>query len=437
MSDNPQINFKKVLKPGLPHLAYILLWYPLFTQPFIYREVEGLREELPLEIYTLYGKNLRHCSQDMKENANRVRSYGFKELLSLFYETGRAFITRPIKTGKLFKNTCLNRWASLEIFGENLWAFGVGIKLARQFKEDGIDFIYAPWPRGTATAAKIASHLTNIPFAMAVRGDNLEPADPDLEAKLESAFLVRANNKADKKRIENFGSKSAENKTRLVYNALSLPPDNDANVTGINKRLTDGTLKILAVGRFDVTKGFDILIKACAILKEKRIPFKLTLVGGGGRLMGLGKLEKELRHLRKSLNLENEIDLPGFMSHDQLPNLLREHDIFAAPCVIHNSGRRDGIPNTVIEAMAFGMPVIVSNIHALPEIVRNNETGLTVEPQNPQALADAIIWMKDHPDSARTMGKNGQSFVYEMFDAKQNSKKLADILIQNYQKNKL
>lgn len=57
-------------------MAYVLLWYPLFTQPFIFREVEGLKEHLPLTVYSLYARNLRHCSTEMRAAADSVRTFG-------------------------------------------------------------------------------------------------------------------------------------------------------------------------------------------------------------------------------------------------------------------------------------------------------------------------------------------------------------------------
>lgn len=69
---------RPVFKTGLPHVAYVLLWYPLFTQPFIFREVEGLKGLLPLSVYSLYGPNLRHCSNEMRAVAGETRTYGMR-----------------------------------------------------------------------------------------------------------------------------------------------------------------------------------------------------------------------------------------------------------------------------------------------------------------------------------------------------------------------
>lgn len=413
------------LPAGLPHVAYVLLWYPLFTQPFIFREVENLRKILPLQTYTLYDQNMRYCSREMVEHSQRPVSFGMKSFFDIFWQVGVAFFKNPRKVFSLFKKSCLRPWKSLEIFGENFWAFGVGICLASRFKEDGIDFVYAPWPRGATTAARVAASMCGLPYAFSVRGDNLAPADPDLGDKLNDAVLIRANNKADQKRIQNFDNGQGSNKVVLVYNSLTFPrSDNHAE-----KNSGDDLLRILAVGRFDVTKGFDVLLRACEILKKEKVPFSLTLAGGGGKFMGIGNLEKELRRLRKDLNLENEVEMPGLLSHDDLPAAMKSHDIFVAPCIIHKSGRRDGIPNTVIEAMSLEMPVIATTVNALPEVIINGETGLSIEPDNPDALAEAILWMKNNPDDARAYGKNASSLARRMFDPASNARKLADALI--------
>lgn len=407
------------MAPEQPHAAVILLWYPLFTQPFIFREVENLANTMPLQIYTLYGSNLRHCSAEMRQAAHKARSHGIGALPRICWEMGKYALRRPRKFFKLLRNSLGHRWPNLETFGENLWAFATAFTLAREFLEDGIDVILAPWPRGTATAASVVSSLTGIPFVMAVRGDNLDPADPDLGAKMAAATRLRANNKADLERIENFSQ--GNGKTTLIYNSLTLPEPLPA------QRFQHDRLRLLALGRFDVTKGFDLLLRACAFLKEEGIPFHLTLAGGGGKFFGLGDLEKSLRQLRKDLRLENETSMPGLVSHDELPQLMAQHDIFVAPCVIHVSGRRDGIPNTVIEALAQGLPVVSSNVHALPEVVQHGRTGFAVEP-TPRAIADAIKTMACHPGEALEMAHNGMVLVRGMFDTQANGQKLAALL---------
>lgn len=421
------------LPAGLPHVACVLLWYPLFTQPFIFREVEGLKKHLPLSVYSLYASNLRHCSTEMLAAAGSVRAFGARALLRFVLETLRQMLTHPLRFCRLFRRSMFHRWRSLEVLGENFWAFGAGCYLGRLFREEGIDLIYAPWPRGTATAAWVAARVAGIPFVTSARGDNLEPADPDLADKLGAALFVRANNAADQARIEAFGQGEAKGKTVLVYNSLTLPgcPEQADAAPGA-RRLQHAPVRLLALGRFDVTKGFDVLLRACAILRERGLDFSLTLAGGGGKVMGLGHLGAELVRMRKDLGLEKEVRMPGLVSHNELPRILGEHDIFVAPCVVHASGRRDGIPNTVIEALAYGLPVVSTTVNALPEVVRDHDTGLAVPPGDPEALAKAVLWLAEHPEDARRMGRNGARLAREMFDPHTNSLRLAGLFISRY-----
>ena len=408
---------------GLPHVGCILLWYPLFTQPFIFRDVEALKRRLPVTVFSLYGRNLKHCSEEMAEAAPSVRTMGIKALPAMLASWAKLFLTRPLVAARAFRTCLFHRWTSWETFGEDIWSHVAAVHLAPRFVEAGIDVIYAPWPRGTATAARTISLLTGIPYATSARGDNLNPPDPDLKDKLQHALFIRANNQADARRIAALAGPEAGSRTRLVYNSLTL------RVDGLAPLPFAKPCRILAVGRFDVTKGFDVLMQACGLLKRQGRDFRLTLAGGGGRAMGLGAMTETILGLRKSLGLEAVVDLPGIVGHDRLPAIIKAHDIFTAPCVVHESGRRDGIPNTIIEAMSFGLPVVATSTNALPEAVHDGETGLLVEQKDPKALADALAWLMDHPDEARAMGRAGARLAREMFSPEENGDRLAQLFI--------
>ncbi|MBO4300686.1 MAG: glycosyltransferase family 4 protein, partial [Desulfovibrio sp.] len=229
------------------------------------------------------------------------------------------------------------------------------------------------------------------------------------------------------------------NKVELVYNSLTLPPPEDMpdrDKPLLDKNRMPRPVRILALGRFDVTKGFDVLMRACAILRDRGLDFQLTLAGGGGAVMGLGHMEAQILKLRKTLQLEDRVRLPGLVSHNELPHILLAHDIFAAPCVIHSSGRRDGIPNTVIEALSYGLPVVSTTVNALPEVVRHNETGLAVPPGDAPALAEAILRLADDANLAVRLGRNGKALALEMFDPDRNNRRLAQMFINHVSQGK-
>lgn len=408
-----------------PHVAYILLWYPVFTQPFIFREVEGLRRMgYPLSVYSLYGRSLDKCSPEMRQVAPFTHTLGMRAFFVVLWALISQWVQSPVRMWRISRKALCHWWPSFEVLGENVWAWAVGVYLARRFSQAGIDHIHAPWPRGTATAAWVASQLSGIPFSTAARGDNLDPVDPDLVSKLRAAVCIRANNRADELRIQSLLPPAEQRKTCLIYNSLTLHVQGQAAVP------MQAPVQLLALGRFDITKGFEYLLEACKILKDQGLHFQLTLAGGGGRWLGLGQLGPKLEKMCVDLGLQDCVRMPGLITHTDLPATLLHSDIFVAPCVIHASGRRDGIPNTVIEAMAYGLPTVATNINALPEIVRHQQTGLSVPEKDPVALAAALRYLMEHPQEARTLGEQGSQLVQSMFQAENNIRHLAEMFLQ-------
>jgi glycosyltransferase involved in cell wall biosynthesis len=93
------------------------------------------------------------------------------------------------------------------------------------------------------------------------------------------------------------------------------------------------------------------------------------------------------------------------------------------------ASRSEGFGQVIIEAMAAGKPVLASKIAPITEIVRDGETGILVNPDDPQAFADAITWLVTHPEQAQQMGRRGQERVYSHFSAQ----RMADETVSLYQ----
>lgn len=399
---------------NLPITAYVLLWFPLSSETFIFREVQALRREgLHVQVYSLYGKKLRNCSPEMHDYSHGVRRMGLFAapliLRDILYWNKRS----PGCFARLLKEVALRRWSSLELTGESWWAFFAGFRLARLLERDRVAHIHAPWAGGPATAAWVASLLTGIPFSMAGRAGDIYPPDGALADKIRASAFVRVNNRAN---IDYLASQAPDqaHKIKLVYNSLTLSEKGESEVA------MTPPLKLLAVGRFARTKGFDVLLRACALLRDQGLRFKLTLVGAGFQ----GPV---LKALHKRLRLEGVVDMPGFLSHDRLTWLFKSHDMLVVPSVVHSSGDRDGIPNVIMEALAHRLPVVATDVCGIPEVIRHGETGLIACQKDPEALARAIANMASDRERAVGMAARGRDLVREMFDPAANGKKLFEI----------
>jgi len=404
--------------PVIPRVAYVLLWFPRASETFVFREVCALRDlGLPIHIYTMYGASMRGCSERMLAYNGPVARCGCRALGRVILTFLKELARRPVHTFALMRHCLLRRMRDWETLGENIWCFFAGFVLAAWVKRDGLDLLHAPWANGPCTAAWVASQLTGIPFAFTGRAGDIYPPDGLLREKLEACLFARTNTAANVRYLASHAPAGHEEKIVLVYNALTLPTEPPVRAPA------EPPYKILAVGRFARTKGFAYLMTAMARLKREAFPCRLTLVGDGW-------LRVALRNLRARLRLEDCVDMPGFVPHDKMPELLASHHMLAAPCVVADTGDRDGIPNVITEALSQGVPVVATDVSGIGEIVLHNTTGLLVPQRDPRALADAIRTLATRREQALAMAEEGRRLVRRMFDPQTNIQALYALYVE-------
>jgi glycosyltransferase involved in cell wall biosynthesis len=160
-----------------------------------------------------------------------------------------------------------------------------------------------------------------------------------------------------------------------------------------------------SIGRLEPRKGHACLIQSMSQVCQRMAGSTLLIAGADTWDYG-----KELERLIHDLGLQGQVRLVGFQS--DVASFLGALDVFAF------ASRAEGFGQVIIEAMAAGKPVVTSKVPPITEIVVDGETGLLVEPDNPEAFADAIDWLFTHPKEARDMGRRGQERVHSCFSAK-------------------
>lgn len=404
-----------------PRVAYILLWFPLSSETFVFREVVQLMQQgMSINIYTLYGAALKGCSEEMRRFSGPLTRMGLKAVGHVLAAFLREFRRHPRAVWKLMREGLFRRMRGLETLGENSWCFLAGFYLAELCRRDGIELIHSPWSNGPGTAAWIASRLTGIPFALTGRAGDIYPPDGVLAEKLRDSLFVRTNNKANVRYLAEQCPPGQGDKVRLVYNSLTL---NRRGESAVSMR---PPYNLLAVGRFARTKGFDVLLTAMARLRREGFPCHLTLIGDGWQ-------HWHLHSLRQRLRLENAVDMPGFVPHDQIMHHMLTHDMLLVPSVVHETGDRDGIPNVIMEALSNRLPVIATDVCGIGEVIQDGKTGLLIPQRDPRALADAVRRMARDRKAAVRMADNGRALVERMFDGKTNIRALRDLYVSCYE----
>jgi glycosyltransferase involved in cell wall biosynthesis len=162
----------------------------------------------------------------------------------------------------------------------------------------------------------------------------------------------------------------------------------------------EGPIMVWA-GRLAPEKGVGDLIKAAPFILEGHPRTRLILIGQGP-LLG------ELTELCSRLDLEGAVELRPAVPRQELALWYNAADLVCLPSL------REGRPNTLLEALACGRPILATAVGGVPEIIENGRTGRLVEPGHPQALGRAAAELLNRPEALAQMGRAGPKALEEM-----------------------
>lgn len=182
----------------------------------------------------------------------------------------------------------------------------------------------------------------------------------------------------------------------------------------IDRRIANKPPVVLFLSRLIREKGILKLICAMAVLKRMDVQAKLIVAG-------TGKALSEARRLVQELVLSN-VEFVGHIEGLEKRRLLESANIFCLP-----SYHGEGFPNAVVEAMAFGLPVVSRPVGALPEFFKDGINGYLVSSLEPEAIAAAIEHLLKDPDLCKRISRNNYQYAREHFLAKDAARRLESI----------
>ena len=168
--------------------------------------------------------------------------------------------------------------------------------------------------------------------------------------------------------------------------------------------LPEDSLVVFSIGRMVYKKGFEYLIRAVPAVLREHPSARIVLAGGGD-------LEPRLVSLVKQLGVESSVVMPGWVSRDKLPLYFSGCDLFVLPSVVDQQGNVDGLPNTLLEAMASARPVVATDVAGIPLAVKDGDNGLLVPEKQPGELSSAINLLLRAPELRLQYGEAGRSRV--------------------------
>jgi L-malate glycosyltransferase len=172
----------------------------------------------------------------------------------------------------------------------------------------------------------------------------------------------------------------------------------------IQRKSSISSLVVGTVKTLESKYGIDTLIEAFSIVYKSREKYSKNICL---KIIGSGSEKQKLQQLVLSLNLSEAVEFLGFVPHDLVPKYLNDFDIYVA--VSRLDSESFGV--AIIEASACEIPVIVSNVGGLVEVVKDGETGLIVPKEDPSSLADALEALLLDEDRRSEIGRNGRRHV--------------------------
>jgi glycosyltransferase involved in cell wall biosynthesis len=277
--------------------------------------------------------------------------------------------------------------------------------------------VHAHFAHSPASVAMFTSILSGLPFSFTAHAKDIYTSDPrQLREKIRLAKFVVTCTDYNRRYLKTL-SGSVSRPIYCVYHGI------DTELFSQN-RIHSAKVKtpyqILTVARLIAKKGLPTVFQALKILKDKGIAFQHTLIGDGDD-------RQKVLSVIKDLGLDAHIRWLGTQPHEVVREHYQRAHLFVLGCEVAPNGDRDGIPNVLCESMAMGVPVVATNISAIPELVDNEETGLLVDPGQPQQLAEAMRRALTEDALRGRIIPAARRRVVQGFDNRVLVKQLADI----------
>ncbi len=196
-----------------------------------------------------------------------------------------------------------------------------------------------------------------------------------------------------------------ENKTAVIYNGIDTAAFVRPHSNALRQKYGwhEDDIIIGSLGNIRPAKGYDILLKAAALLQQSSHSYRFVIAG-----QGKGELYDELMALRKTLDLEEKVRFLGFI--DDAADFLANIDIFLSSSI------SEGLPLSAIQAMVAARPMVATRCGGYASLITHRENGMLTEVGNPAAIAEAIEMLASDPELQIKIARKAKTHAIETYD---------------------
>lgn len=396
-------------------VAYACWGFPIYSQTFVYQELTQL-VRAGFAVRFLYGgRDWSHRLPSQFEPLWRVRRRLVLQRSVCEHSYGHFVRAMPDRVRVLTEMVSEASGLSPDEVRRHVH-FRQAFAFARMAEAYGPDYIHSYFFYEGTLYAFVASYLLGVPRGVSCYTDHMLR---DYELKLlplhlRQCRIVVATSERIRRELLSIGPDGTLASIIVKPNAINT----DRFPAVERPEPADGTpFRLVCVSRIEPKKGLVFLVDAVRMLRDRGVRVEVDLIGGVDRTAASREYYRLLTRRIAELGIADVVHLQGRRSEAEINAAFRGAHLFVAPFIETESGDKDGVPTSLLEAMSSGLPIVATDAGSIGEVIDPGRNGIVVPQRDPAALAAAIERLIAGPGVRAALGREAAATVRARFDA--------------------
>ncbi len=392
--------------------------FPKLSETFVlYEMLELERIGIGVEVFPLVREreaSMQPGAEDIVRRAHDVRLRS-RAVLAAQWHWLRL---RPRRYLATWGRAILGNARSPKFLVRTLAVVPLAATFARRIEDLDVDHVHAHWATHPALAAWVIGRLTGRTYSFTAHAHDIYVERPMLAEKLRGAAFAVTISEYNRRLLTGWYGRLAD-RVEVIHCGVDAAVFRPRPEAATADAPPDRPFEVLSIATLQPQKGHAVLVAAARRLVDRGMAVRV-------RMVGEGEERPALEAAIAAAGLADHVLLLGRQPRDRVAELLREADVVVQPSIVLSSGKTEGIPVALMEALASRVPVVATAVSGVPELVEDGVTGRLVLPGDDAALADALADLQRDPADAARMAEAGRVRVLASFDLRTNTRQLAD-----------